>query len=117
MIRAGPQPEARSPQPAARSPQPEARSPKPEARSPKPEARSPKLFEIEIPRNPRAVLAERLEVHVDAALRFRAIVVVQIQVEQIDVPGRLHRLGHVALHDLARNRQGRPLRVVVDVAI
>ncbi len=45
------------------------------------------------------------------------VVVVEVEVQQIDVPGRLDAIGHVGRDDLARDRQRRRLRVVVDVAV
>src|SRR5512141_337687 len=64
-----------------------------------------------------AVALEGVQVGLDALPGAREVVVVEVQVEQVDVPGRLDRVLDVAGGDLAGDRQRGALRVVVHVAV
>src|SRR6202521_5632407 len=73
--------------------------------------------EIQVLGDARAVSVEGIEVERDALAGSRQIVLVQVEVQQIDVPRRLDGVEHVGLDDRPRDRQRRLLRVVVDVAV
>src|SRR5262245_1881423 len=73
--------------------------------------------EVEVVGDTGAVLAECVGQKTDATLRLVQIVVVEVDVEKIDVPGQLDVGQHVGLDDLAGNRQRGCLGHVVDVAI
>src|SRR5207249_7826488 len=60
---------------------------------------------------------EGVEVGPDAGPGRGQVVVVEIQVQEVDVPGNLVAIGHVGGDDLPRDRQGGRLRIVVDVAV
>src|SRR4029079_4621912 len=73
--------------------------------------------EIQVLGDASAVLAERVREQPNPPLRLVQVGVVQIDVEQVDVPGQLHVVHDIGLHDLAGDRQGRALRDVVHVAV
>src|SRR5438874_7303471 len=72
---------------------------------------------IEILCNPRSVSLEGLDVGPDAGSGIGEVVIVQVQVQEIDVPGQLDAIGHVGSDDLACDGQRGRLRIVVDVAV
>src|SRR5215207_10687249 len=73
--------------------------------------------EVWIRSEAHAALFEGLLKHADPAPRFGEIGVVQIDVEEIDVPRQLVLAGHIGLDDLPRNRQSGGLRPVVHVPV
>ena len=73
--------------------------------------------EVQVLRDPRAVLAEGIGQQPDPPLRLVQIRVIEVDVEQVDVPRQLHRVADVGLDDLARDGQRGALRDVVDVAV
>src|SRR4029450_5080492 len=72
---------------------------------------------IEILGDPRAVSLEGPDVGRAPGAGGGEIVIVQVQVQQIDVPGQLDAIGNVGRDDLARDWQRCRLRIIVDVAI
>src|SRR5687768_9178500 len=61
--------------------------------------------EVEVLGDARAVALEGFEVAGDALARHRQVLVVEVEVEQVDVPGRLAVARRVGGDDLARDRQ------------
>src|SRR5712692_1145035 len=74
-------------------------------------------LEIQVLCDAGAVPAECIHVPADPPPRLRQVFIVEVDVEQIDVPGRLERDGDVGLDDLARDGQRGRLRVVVDIPV
>src|SRR5262249_19708403 len=73
--------------------------------------------EVEVFGDPGAVGLECLHVPGDALPRAPEIVVIQIEVEQVDVSGRLDGSADVACDDFPRDGQGRVLGIVVTVPV
>src|SRR6188768_2568150 len=61
--------------------------------------------EIQILRNSRSVFSECIRKQANSPFRFRQVVVVEIDVQQVDVPGQLDAVHHVGRTDLSSNRQ------------
>jgi hypothetical protein len=74
-------------------------------------------LEIQVLRDPGAVPAECIHVLADPLPRPHQVFVVEVDVEQIDVPRRLERSGDAGLDDLSRDGQCGVLRVVVDIPV
>src|SRR5437016_6488427 len=72
---------------------------------------------IEILGDPRSVSLEGRDVGPDAGSGSGEIVIVQIQVQEIDVPGQLAAIGNVGRGDFARDGQRGGFRIVVNVAV
>src|SRR6202035_4037929 len=73
--------------------------------------------EVEVRGQAGAVRGEGAEIAGDALAGGPQIVEVEVDVEEVDVPGGLPRAPHVRRDDRARDRQRRRLGVVVDVAV
>src|SRR4029450_226669 len=72
---------------------------------------------IEILGDPRSVSLEGLYVGPDAGSGIDEIVIVQVQVQEIDVPRQLGAIAHVGSDDLTSDGQRGRLRIIVDVAV
>src|SRR5450830_1283545 len=73
--------------------------------------------EVEVLGDPRPVPLEGLDVGPDAGPGGGEVMIVEVEVQEVDVPGRLDVMGDVGLDDLPRDGQRGRLRVVVDVAV
>src|SRR3954470_11915734 len=66
--------------------------------------------EIQIFRDSCSVFSKRVRQQLDTTLRFGEVVVVEIDIQQVDVPRQFNIVHHVCFNDLARDRQSRVLR-------
>src|SRR5215203_3976000 len=73
--------------------------------------------EFEVLRDAGAALLERVGEQPDAAAGFAEVGVVQVDVQQVDVPGQLLRAGDVGRDDFPCDRQRRGFRIVVNVTV
>src|SRR5712692_6011177 len=72
---------------------------------------------VEVLRDSRAVGAKRLREQTDSPLAFGQIVVIEIDVEQVDVPGQLDVVHDVGLDNRPGDGQRGVLRDVVDIPV
>src|SRR3954466_15909669 len=61
--------------------------------------------EIQVFRNSRSVFSKRVREKFDATLRFGEVVVVEIDIQQVDVPRQFNVVHHVCFNNLPRDRQ------------
>ncbi len=59
-------------------------------------------MEVQVFGNSRSIIAKRVDISRNAIFCSCQIVIVQVDVQQIDVPGDLHRIGDIAFDNLAR---------------
>src|SRR5882672_6608352 len=77
----------------------------------------PSSSKIQILRNSRSVFSKRVRKQFYPTFRFGQIVVVEIDIQQVDIPGKLDAVHHVGFDNLSRNRQRGVLRRIVNVAV
>src|SRR5262249_14615379 len=73
--------------------------------------------EVQVLGDSGAVLTERVREQTDPPSGLRQVAVLEVDVEQVDVPRQFDIVRDVGLDDLPCDRQGRVLRRVVDVAV
>src|SRR5687767_961717 len=72
---------------------------------------------IEILGDPRPIPLEGLDVTPDTRPGGGEVVVAEVEVQEVDVPGRLYVIGNIGRNDFPGYGQGGCLRVVVDISV
>src|SRR2546426_2061262 len=73
--------------------------------------------EIQVLRDSGTVFAKRLCEQAYAVFGFVQILIVQIDVQQVDIPGQLHFIVYVGFNDFPGNGQRRVFRHIVNITI